>query len=215
MTDNWHDQVRTKNRDELIAAGKALFLEQGFLGSHVKEICQRAGISRVTFYKHFETLDHLIYAIQVDLLETMTAAVARAGTEEAGEKNGREQLTDMLHAWMVFARQHPDYIRFILLFDLHYETSLADPALKSSYAHYIAERKEQHFLLQTLKRGMADGTLKADPNPLRTAQFIFTTMMSMLQNSNARTASPEEAETEAEMSERFLAMLLGYLSNNE
>jgi AcrR family transcriptional regulator len=213
MTDNWHHQIRTKNRDELIAAGKTLFLEHGFLGRHVKEICESAGISRVTFYKHFETLDHLIYAIQVELLETMTEAVAIAATE-AGEKNGREQLTDMLHAWMAFARQHPDYIRFILLFDLHYENYPADSVLKSSYTLYIEERKKQHFLLQTLERGIADGTLKADPHPLHTAQFIFTTMMSMLQNSNAHhTACPEEAEVE--MSERFLAMLLGHLSTGQ
>ena len=213
MTDNWHHQVRTKNRDELIAAGKALFLKNGFLGSHVKEICESAGISRVTFYKHFETLDHLIFAIQMDLLENMTEAVAQAA-KGSGEKNGRAQLTDMLHAWMAFARQHPDYIRFILLFDLHYETYPADQPLKRRYAIYIEDRKEQHFLLQTLERGIADGTLKADPNPLHTAQFIFTAMMSMLQNSNAHhSASPGAVETE--MSERFLAMLLGYLSTGQ
>jgi hypothetical protein len=120
----------------------------------------------------------------------------------------------MLHAWMAFARQHPDYIRFILLFDLHYENYPVDSVLKSSYTLYIEERKKQHFLLQTLERGIADGTLKADPHPLHTAQFIFTTMMSMLQNSNAhRTACPEEAEVE--MSERFLAMLLGHLSTGQ
>ncbi|RRJ64946.1 TetR/AcrR family transcriptional regulator [Paenibacillus oralis] len=178
MTENWHQNLKNKNREELIAAGKELFMKQSFLNVNIKDVCGRAGVSRVTFYKHFQSMDELIFEVQMKLLESMTAFVERTA---AHATNGKEQLRFMLDAWIDFAGQHPEYIKFILLFDLHYEAYESNQELKERYERFIHERKEQHFLSEALEAGKKDGSLNPNLEALATAQFIFTSMMGLLQ----------------------------------
>lgn len=178
MTENWHQTLKNKNREELIAAGKELFMKQSFLNVNIKDVCGRAGVSRVTFYKHFQSMDELIFEVQMELLESMTEFVQRTA---AGALNGKEQLRSMLDAWIDFAGQHPGYIKFILLFDLHYEAYESNQELKERYERFIDERKKQHFLGEALEAGKKDGSLNPDLDALETAQFIFTSMMGLLQ----------------------------------
>jgi AcrR family transcriptional regulator len=50
-------------RGQLEAAAKTLFWKHGIRRVSVEEICREAGISRMTFYKHFEDKDAVIRAI--------------------------------------------------------------------------------------------------------------------------------------------------------
>ncbi|GJM71719.1 hypothetical protein HMSSN036_39350 [Paenibacillus macerans] len=105
MTENWHQTLKNKNREELIAAGKELFMKQSFLNVNIKDVCGRAGVSRVTFYKHFQSMDELIFEVQMELLESMTEFVQRTA---AGALNGKEQLRSMLDAWIDLPGSIPD-----------------------------------------------------------------------------------------------------------
>lgn len=211
MTETWHDQVRAKNRDDLTAAGKSLFLKHGFLQANVKDICDAAGISRVTFYKHFDSLDHIIFEIQMELLESMTAYVTQPAP---GHFNGKQELAFMLKAWFRYTGEHPDYIRFIVMFNLHYETYEADSEARQRYELFIEVKKQKHFLLPTLDKGIKDGSLKPDLYPLETAHFIFTSMMGVLQNRSIRYAAHQEDE-HIRLMERFIHMLVDYVSSGD
>jgi AcrR family transcriptional regulator len=46
-------------RDQLIQTGEALFVRHGMRRVTVEEICRRAGVSKPTFYKHFENKEAL------------------------------------------------------------------------------------------------------------------------------------------------------------
>jgi AcrR family transcriptional regulator len=72
MSETWHEKVKNINREEIIAAGKELFLKHNFLNVNIKEVCALAGTSRVTFYKYFNTIDELIFEVQIDILNNMT-----------------------------------------------------------------------------------------------------------------------------------------------
>ncbi|WP_042203186.1 TetR/AcrR family transcriptional regulator [Paenibacillus camerounensis] len=213
MTDNWHMNLKNKNREDLIAAAKELFIKESFLKVNVKDICSLAGISRVTFYKHFQTMDELVFEVQVEILENMTGSIHKASS--AG-MSGKEQLILMLNAWIEYAAAYPGYIRFILLFDLHYEAYETDPALKAKYEAFISREKEQHFLLHALETGMNDHSLRKDPAPLEIAQFIFTSMIALLQKICRSAGKEEEAGLkDIRMARRFAGMLIEHLSAEE
>ncbi|WP_150275063.1 TetR/AcrR family transcriptional regulator [Paenibacillus tepidiphilus] len=207
MTENWHQNLKNKNREDLIAAAKELCMKQSFLSVNIKEVCLLAGVSRVTFYKHFQSMDELVMEVQMELLESMTEAV-QTEAETAG--NGKDNLLSMLEAWTAFARQHPDYIKFILLFDLHYEAYRTKPELMERYEGFIRGNKERHFLTGAIEAGIADGSLRAGLDPLDTAQFIFTAMMGMLQKFSLSPLAPEEPGIQ----ERFVRMLMEHLSSD-
>jgi len=211
VNENWHQQLRNKNRDDLIEAGKELFLKYGLLQVKIKDVCTKAELSRVTFYKHFQSMDELLLAIQMQLIEHLTDEVSRTSTKDL---NGREQLTVMLNAWVVFAQEHPDYIRFIQLFDINYEMYDFSPELREQYDKFNQNGKEKHFLLHALSIGVADGSIKNPSPPLELAQFIFTTMMGMLQRVVKIDPSKSSA-MDTRMTEQFVKMLLHFVCSEE
>ncbi|WP_416296645.1 TetR/AcrR family transcriptional regulator [Paenibacillus illinoisensis] len=211
MTENWHQNFKNKNREALIAAAKELCMKQSFLNVNIKDICSEAGISRVTFYKHFQSMDELILAVQVEILESMTGYVRHAASPEM---NGQEMLASMLEAWVHYASTHLGYIKFVLLFDLHYDAYDSGQELKEQYNLFIKRKKEQHFLLDALETGYHDGTLKPDSDPLNTAHFIFVSMMSMLQKmSLASEGDHVTVQSDLKFAKRFVEMLVQHLSN--
>ncbi|WP_151737592.1 TetR/AcrR family transcriptional regulator ['Paenibacillus yunnanensis' Narsing Rao et al. 2020] len=205
MTENWHQNLKSRNRGELISAAKELCMKQSFLNVNIKEVCGLAGVSRVTFYKHFQSMDELVLEVQMELLENMTEAVQSAA-DTAG--SGRDKLLAMLKAWTEYARLHPEYIKFILLFDLHYEAYRTKPELSERYDAFVSGNKEHHFLTGVIEAGVADGSLKTELEAPGTARFIFTAMMGMLQKFSLTPLAPEEPVIQ----ERFVQMLLEHLS---
>lgn len=195
----------------MIAAGKELFLKYGLLQVKIKDVCTKAELSRVTFYKHFQSMDELLLAIQMQLIEHLTDEVSRASTKDL---NGREQLTVMLNAWVVYAENHPDYIRFIQLFDINYEMYDFSPELREEYDKFNQNGKENHFLMDALSQGVVDGSIKNPSPPLDLAQFIFTTMMGMLQRM-VTIRGAHDNSLDMRMTEQFVKMLLHFVCSEE
>lgn len=210
MTENWHINVKNKNREDIITAAKELFVKQSFLTVNIKQICGLAGISRVTFYKHFQTMNELVFEVQIEILKDMTEFVRRAPS--AG-MNGKEMLASMLKVWIDYASEHPGYIRFILMFDLHYDAYDLSEELREQYKQFIGREKERHFLLHALETGACDGTLKREADPAKTARFIFTSMIALLQKMSLSSQSDQHSRLEEiETADRFAGMLLQHLS---
>lgn len=208
---NWHQQLKNQNRDELIEAGKQLFLKHGLLQVKIKDICAEANLSRVTFYKHFQSINELLLTIQMQLVESMTQHVGQAASPSG---SGREQLAAMLNAWVSFAKMNSDHIRFIQLFDINYELVHFQQELKDTYERFIQNGKENHFLLQALISGAADGSICNATPPLKLAQFIFTVMMGMLQKMFTH-RSHELHQLDDQMTRQLVDMLLHYAGNED
>jgi AcrR family transcriptional regulator len=206
MTENWQKTVKNKNRGELISAGKQLYMNHGFLNVKIHDVCRSAGISRVTFYKHFVSLDELTLEIQMEILQDMTHFIQR---EVTTGMNGLEKLTSILKVWIEYSRLYPGYIKFILLFDLHLESYGSANDIKKRYDDFIRVNMEQHFLLDALNSGIQDGSLKTDMNPAAVAPLIFTSMMGLLQRLSIVVKQDEPQDNQ--MPQAFVDMLVQYL----
>jgi len=91
----------TTGRDRLIAAGMELFYREGFQAVGLDRVIEYAGVTKTTFYKHFEAKDDLVLACVLarDLWETQ--AMERGVREIAGD-DPRGQLIaffDVLDEW--------------------------------------------------------------------------------------------------------------------
>lgn len=54
---------------QILATGKALFLKHGFKRVTIEEVCAEAGVSKMTFYKHFSNKMDLVKAIVIKMGE--------------------------------------------------------------------------------------------------------------------------------------------------
>lgn len=78
--------VRTHAR--LRAAIVELVADKGYQAVTVDHICERAGLTRATFYAHFRDKEHLLASVADDLVDLCLAAFAATGAtaDHAGER---------------------------------------------------------------------------------------------------------------------------------
>lgn len=88
-------------RDRLLEAAAGLFYEHGFHAVGLDRILDTVGVTKTTFYNHYESKDHLIVEIlrRRDVLETEEIAAdmrRRAGDDPRGQLVA---LFDVLRDW--------------------------------------------------------------------------------------------------------------------
>lgn len=178
MSDSWHEKVKNKNREEIIEAGKKLFLKYNFIDVNIKDVCTEASISRVTFYKHFKSIDELVFEVQMNILRHMVQAIR---SKIDNELSGKEVIQNMLYAWINFAKKYKDEMKFIFLFDFYYGAHESNEELKLKYKNFIFEDNSSNFFNDAINKGIADKSLRADLDTVKVGCLIFQTLMGVLQ----------------------------------
>lgn len=211
MNDSWHEKLKNKNREEIIEAGKQLFLKHNFINVNIKDVCELAAISRVTFYKHFKTIDELAFEVQMDILKHMVQYIRNNSNSEA---NGKEIIQNMLYAWIGFAKEYRDEMKYIILFDLYYGAYDTNEELKLRYNNFIVEDSSSNFFNDAINKGIEDKSLRSDLDTVKTAYYIFQTTMGLLQRMSY-TSLPDNAEsvTFDEIANMVVDMIISYIEN--
>jgi AcrR family transcriptional regulator len=86
----------------IVAAGHAVMAETGFAGFSAREVARRVGYSIGTVYNLFESLDHLLVAINTRTIALWTDFVHRRL-----ESGGGDRIALLVEAYFEFAREHP------------------------------------------------------------------------------------------------------------
>src|SRR5690606_28408530 len=69
---------RAAQRAALVQAGEAVLIESGLGAVRPGAVCERAGLSRSSFYDYFSTRDDLLVAIAIDAMERWDTEVEQA-----------------------------------------------------------------------------------------------------------------------------------------
>lgn len=88
-------------RERIIAAAVDLFYRHGFAAVGIDQVIARAGVTKTTFYKHFEGKDDLMVAAVQRRDEWESQAWARAVRNIAGDDPVAQFLAmlDVMHLW--------------------------------------------------------------------------------------------------------------------
>ncbi len=88
-------------RDRIIDAATELFYSQGFHAVGLDRILDEVGVTKTTFYNHFESKDELIVAMLRKRDEVETAELMREARERGGDDPGARMLAifDVLLDW--------------------------------------------------------------------------------------------------------------------
>jgi AcrR family transcriptional regulator len=93
--------IATRGRERLIDTAIDLFYRHGFHAVGLDRVIAEAGVTKTTFYKHFESKDDLIVAAITRRQEWETQAWNRAIRKIAGSDPRRQLLAlfDVMDAW--------------------------------------------------------------------------------------------------------------------
>ena len=213
MKNNWHSNISNKNREDIILAAKELFFKNNFLNVNITDICNLAGMSRVTFYKYFKTLDELIFEVQINILNCMKQFIKDRSNFTMG---GKEGMKAVLYAWIFFAKEHKEEMKFIVLFDLYYSSYDLNDELKLKYENFTNEDYNGSLLKSALDYGIKDGSLKKNIEPVKTGTYIYQTVMGLLERmSYTSIAMGCEQVTFEEIAMKLVEMIMSSIENTE
>jgi AcrR family transcriptional regulator len=107
----------TKNEKflQLVETAKFLFFKHGVKRVTVEEICRKANVSKVTFYKYFENKEAVVRHIRDDLMNTGFAKY----DEIVGLDMPFPEKVDLMTKWRVefFSQMQSEFIEDIISFE--------------------------------------------------------------------------------------------------
>jgi AcrR family transcriptional regulator len=112
-------------RQRLMRAAAQVFAEQGFLSTSSDAISRRAGMSKATFYQHFDNKEQCMLAVFDRATEVLRDAIA-AGSSQAAQDEPGERARSAARAYLGVIKEFPEYVQTILV-----ESYAAGPAVAS------------------------------------------------------------------------------------
>nr|WP_236651147.1 TetR/AcrR family transcriptional regulator [Aquabacterium fontiphilum] len=139
------EERQRQRRAKLIDAGLAVFGEQGYHASTVRDVCARAQLTSRYFYESFDSMEALFKAVYVtinrELMQHTVMALARCEPQP-------EKLAEAaLRTFFEFIRDDPRRARVGLIDAMNVGQSMSDLTGKATqdFAHLIAGFMRQMF----------------------------------------------------------------------
>ncbi len=159
---NLRAKQKKQTRQEIIDSAMMLFAESGFDNVPVESICERAGISRATFFNYFPQKENILAAALLSRVEAR-----RDLLKELFSKHSKMTLQNLISILVAFCKENADLGESgkILLIQI-----LTLPASRAS----LVDLKKQVIatLAQILAEMHGDGLLCGDPK--LTAETMFS-----------------------------------------
>jgi AcrR family transcriptional regulator len=165
-TDNIKENV---SRKKLVDSGKALFYKYGYRKVSVEEICEGAGVSKMTFYRFFENKTDLVKFILMELAEDGVKAYQAIMSQDI-------PFEDKIRETMLKKREVAKQYSEEFLKDVYRDQgSDIMVMLKKVSAESMA------LVMQDYKKAQEQGFIRKDMN-LNIIPFIMNKMNDMIQD---------------------------------
>lgn len=183
-------------RQRVLAAAVELFAANGFDGTSVQEIVERAQVTKGALYHYFTSKDDLLYEIYHALLSVQLADLDRILAEGlAPAQTVRAIIVNLIETTAARAKEAAVFAREMHRLDAAYLATIR------------ADRRKYH---QTFRALIEDGQRKGDFSPVASADTVTLMVFGMINQlpSWYSPAGPKTStELAAEVSEFVLAAL--------
>ena len=161
-------EERDRRRGEIVDAAEALYAELGWDAVTMDAVARKARLSRALVYVYFKDKRDLHFALVERALEELRVRFEAV----AGHGRGLDQCEAIGRAYLAFSRELPHYFDACARFQAHQtEGGGLEP---NELACAQAGHRVHEVIVATLKRGMADGSVRADlGNPYVTSLALW------------------------------------------
>jgi|FLYN01.1.fsa_nt_gi TetR/AcrR family acrAB operon transcriptional repressor len=156
-------------RKTLLEAGLKVFSRKGYADTTLDDIAEEAGVTRGAIYHHFGNKAELYNAVLVEGWKRIIPAVERGIAEGS---NGLEQLKRSFVYFVKFAVEDDTFraINELMLF----KTPMSEELEEGMEIKRRGMRGGIHNVAEFVRKGIADGSIRPDVNPLDVGIMIIT-----------------------------------------
>lgn len=153
-----HPPPPTTGRERLVAAGIELFYRFGYQAVGLDRVIEHAGVTKTTFYKHFESKDDFVLTCVQTRDDWEMQAWDRAAKQLAGDDPKAQLLAffDVLDIWF----NEPDFRGCLFINTAAEYADRRDPIHRAAAAH--KQKNRDHFRYLAHKAGANDPDTFAD-----------------------------------------------------
>lgn len=162
-------EVRSKKdsrRNEIIDAALKVFSQKEYQDATISEITKLAGISEATLYEYFEGKEDLLFAIPGKITDEGIEFVEQILPYIRGVEG---KIRAIVQKYLNVCEENPEYTSLVML------QLKTNKKFRSTEAFEII-RKGARLVLECLKEGIEDGTLKNDTDPYLLRAIILGTI---------------------------------------
>ena len=184
---------KERRRGEIIDAAEKLFFSKGYDGVSMDDVAKKTELAKGTLYLYFTNKESLFFAVVQRGMLIMNAMLEE-GVKAA--KTGADKLYSTGISYYRFYKQYPDYFRL-----MSYSESPCFTGTESMEAVRLS-RKSIDIMCECIRIGQADGSVRKDIDPLKTALFLIFSSESIIRHTvemkdamEAQGISPDEFVT--------------------
>ena len=169
------ERERTARREAILDAAQELIAEEGYYGMRMDSVAEAAELSKGTLYLYFENKDALCAAVATRLLDALIPSIESALQTAS---SGLDAVRQLLQNYHDFTQDNPHHFRFAMAW-----LSAGERMDDSTEAFQIYRGRVGHMLsmgVAALKQGQADGSIRADIDPLPFAMQLWTSFFGVV-----------------------------------
>jgi AcrR family transcriptional regulator len=154
-------EERDRRRNEIVDAAEALYAEVGWDAVTMDQVARRARLSRALVYVYFHDKADLHFALVERSLEELRRRFEAA---REGKARGIDQVEAIGRAYLKFARELPHYFDACARYQAH--AGADGTPQPNECACMGAGHRVHEVIVDSLGRGVADGSIRADVGDL-------------------------------------------------
>lgn len=168
------EREKLQRRNDIINAAEKVFSEMGFEDSTMSDIAEKAELSKGTLYLYFKSKEELHLEVGLIALEKITEFI---NSKTDDNNPGLENLKIALKAYLEFSEEYPTFYRAILEF----ESSKLDKVDAEDKSRIIQQGSPLYLLRDMLAKGIEDGSLRKDIDPMQMVIMLWSQLSGMQQ----------------------------------
>lgn len=173
------EEIREQNKQNVVEAALACFIEHGIERTKISEIARRAELTERSIYRYFETKADLVLSAALLFWEENQKKIERSLADSAQDKKGIEQIYDILCAYaelyftsrqkIIFVQEAEGYLN------------------RNGKSAFLDNKPPTPFfgsrapLAKAIRAGIADGSVKAGDNVELLYYNTYDALLGLLQ----------------------------------
>ena len=169
------ERERTARREAILDAAQELMTVQSYSAMRMDSVAEAAELSKGTLYLYFENKDALCAAVATRLIDELLPVL-----EESVEntRTGLDACAALLQRYCDFTEENPHHFRFALEW-LNAGVRI-DDSIEAFQIYRDRVGQILSLVVAALQRGQADGSVRADVDPVPQAMQLWTSLLGVV-----------------------------------
>jgi AcrR family transcriptional regulator len=181
------EREKELRKEAIVDAAQKIFFERGLLTATMDEIAEVAELSKGTLYLYYKSKEDLYLAVVMRGLEELHQEFRR---EILAHATVVEQIFGLLSSYVDFFRSQRNWFKmshFMQATQFHKQVS---DDIRDAYL--LQTRKLWDLATGLLQKGMQEGVLRSDLNPIHLSILLWSSVTSLLLRIDAEAAEWKE-----------------------